>query len=244
MRLIRFSIVWCAIVLIAGTAWAQQRSGVPARLAIASSEEAPVVTAGHRHVGSCDVCDGVTSYQEVCPDYDCLDRCCGRCPRVFPAIAGGIHAVADHLADTLAAVFPCYHQRWASCHRDMNCCCPQTCCRKLWTPSYRNCNTPCGGLQAPSSAMPADSGPVPTPDQGAHRNWDPTSRTAAVSKARAAANQVRIDEPARTRPASATATRAARNPEPRDAEPRPAPSATGKKKTAVRPVSYETIDAP
>lgn len=241
MRIVRLSVVFAALVLLTGSAFAQQRTGVPAKLAIDSSEETPVMAAGHRHyaghAGDCNMCDGVTSYLEVDPDLCCLDRGCGRCPRVLPAIAGGIHAVADHVADSLAFIFPCYHRRWADCKPDQDCCCPQRCCRVLWTPSYRNCQSPCGGLQVPAAGVQLDSAPTPTPAKGAHRTWDPQKRVVNAAQAR---ESVAKSEVAAKGVAPATAV--ASNRKSGASEVRSSPTPAKKPKSTVQSASHESGD--
>jgi hypothetical protein len=199
------------------------------------------MAAGHRHyagyAGDCNLCDGVTSYQEVAPDLCCLDRGCGRCPRVLPAIAGGIHAVADHLADSLACLFPCYHRRWSDCQPDLDCCCPQRCCRVLWTPSYRNCQSPCGGLQVPAAGVQLDSAPTPTPAKGAHRTWDPQKRVVNAAQGRESVVKSEVASKSRT-----TATAVASNRKSGAAEVAGSPTPAKKSKTSVQSVSLEGED--
>jgi len=239
MRIVRLTVVFAVLALLNGSAFAQQRTGVPAKLAIDSSEEAPVMAAGDRHyaghAGDCEMCDGVSSYLEVAPDLCCLDRGCGRCPRVLPAIAGGIHAVADHVADSLAFVFPCYHRRWADCQPDLDCCCPQRCCRVLWRPSYRNCQSPCGGLQVPAAGVQLDSAPTPTPAKGAHRTWDPQKRVVNAAQGRESVAKSEVGAKGVT-PATAVAL----NRKSAAAEVRSSPTPAKKPKTSVRSASLES----
>jgi len=176
-------------MLIAGTAWGQGRATNSVRTVASGRVTATTVSARHlHHDGGCANCGG--SDCGACAQCGgCGDCCgCGYCgPRVIPAIAGSIHAVADHVADTLSCLFPCYHRRWACCQPLWDGCCPQTCCRDLWTPAYRSCNGPCGGMQIPEGIDGMHDAPIPVPDkgQGAHRKWSPNSTTMPSSIQRA-----------------------------------------------------------
>ncbi|MBM4002228.1 MAG: hypothetical protein FJ295_02935 [Planctomycetes bacterium] len=200
-------------MLVAGTAWGQGRATNSVRTISGSRTPATQVSARHlHHDGGCSTCGGSEcgSCGQCGGCGDCFS--CGYCgPRVIPAIAGSIHAVADHVADRLSCLFPCYHRRWACCQPLWDGCCPQTCCRDLWTPAYRNCSGPCGGMQIPEGIEGMHDAPIPVPDkgQGAHRKWSPDSTTmpssiqrspSTASRRAASATTVRKGVPTKATP--------------------------------------------
>ncbi len=176
MRLFKILAFSVAVALIAGNAWGQQsRSGSVVKSAAGKSSQVATL-ASHRQA-ACSSCDAGGEYYDVGSSCNSCDSCssCNRCtpcfPRILPAIAGGIHAVADRVACGLSCLLPC-HGRCSSCQPLWDNCCSNSCGQQLWTPCYRNCSGACGGscrgcgeVMEGQEMMEETHAPTPLPDK-------------------------------------------------------------------------------
>ncbi|MEY4180712.1 MAG: hypothetical protein RLY70_4286 [Planctomycetota bacterium] len=195
-------------VLTCTASWGQTRtSGARYYSASYGNPMGRFSMAGHHHHAGCADCavEGPIHYEGHCgPDCHGCRPCC---PRILPALARGVGAVADFVGGTLDAIFcaPC-----GGCGRCGDCCGPRHgCCVRR--PIHCGCDS-CG----PSCCEPGISvhdGPVevvpsgpsePVPAQAR------VSRPQASNRAIVAPRVIATRKPATTNYASTKATKAQR----------------------------------
>lgn len=165
MKRVKVIVFALAVVTLSCDAWGQSRNGSSIRSAAGSASQSSIVKVGHYRQTGCSACDGpvehhpaIASRCDSCGGCGCCDVCRPCLPRILPAIACGIHTVADRVTNSLSCLFPCHYRRW-SCGNDLwDGCCSQSCGRSLWAPGCGECG---GGIDEGYDVMEEQH--VPTP---------------------------------------------------------------------------------